>query len=150
MDEEAKIYIGLVLVILALTEFFTAMYLFGVKPSKDSPHKFAKLAIRAHRILGYVFLMVFALLIYMGVVILNRLAVSGTGYQFNGARFFHALLAVVMFLVLLLKIGFIRIWRNYRSQARLLGFIVTIGALTIWLISGWFYLIMMGGWTVER
>ena len=150
MDEEAKIYIGLVLVILALIEFSTAMYLFGTKPSKDSPHRFGKLAIRAHRILGYVFLVVFAWLIYMGVVIFGRLSASGTGYQFDGARFHHALLAVVMFLVLLLKIGFIRIWRNYRSQARLLGFIVTIGTLTIWLISGWFYMIMMGGWTVER
>ena len=150
MGEQEKIYIGLGLVILALFEFFTAMYLFGNKPKSGAPKKHLKLALRLHRIFGYVFLIVMVWLMWLGAVILRRLSESGTGYQFHGPRFFHAFLAVVLLLVLLLKISFVRMYKNYRLQARLLGFILSVGTVATWLIAGWFYLIMMGSWVVER
>lgn len=86
----------------------------------------------------------FLWLVWIGVGLLQRMSQGGIR-EFTGRLFYHALLAVVVFLVLLLKIAFVRIYTNYRQQARLLGFLITIGTLTILLIAGWFYAIITGG-----
>lgn len=142
-----KTWISAGLVVLALVEFFTAMHLFGAKPEAGKPKRFAKFALRVHRVAGYLFLVWMIWVIWIGVDLLGRLSAEGTGYAlsgFQGHRFYHALIGVLMLLVLLLKILFVRVYTNYRMQARLLGFILTIGTLTAWIIAGWFYLIMMG------
>ena len=128
------------LAILALIEFFTAMYLYGNK----GPKRFGKLALRFHRATGYLFLVWFIWVMWIGVDLLGRLSDEGTGWQFHGPRFYHAFLAVVLFLILLLKIAFVRFYRNYRTHARWMGFVLTLGTVTVWLIAGWFYMIAMG------
>jgi len=140
-----KTYVTLALVGLAIFEFWTAMYLFGQKGPKAG----AKWALRLHRIGGYCFLIGWLWPIFVGLDLLERLAKAGPNYQMSPRVFTHALLAVVVLLLLLLKIAFVRVYKNYRMQARLLGFLITLATLTIWLIAGWFWLHIMGAPVLE-
>jgi len=149
LTPQDKTNIAAGLVILALCQFLTAMYLFGRKPS-GGPKKFANVTLRLHRIFGYVFLLWLVWVMGIGVDFLARRSQAGIGYEFHGPRFFHAFLAVVLFLLVLLKISFIRIFRNYRRHAQVLGFILTVGTIATWLIAGWFYMISVGGPVVEK
>ena len=81
--------------------------------------------------------------------LLARLSEEGTGWQMDARVFHHAFLGVVVLLLLLLKISFIRLYRNYRRHSRLLGFLIFMGTLTTWIIAGWFWLAMFGTPTVD-
>ncbi len=140
-----KTVISAGLVILALIEFFTAMYLFGNKGAKP----LARAALAVHRITGYIFLIWFIWVVWIGVDLLARLSESGTGWQFHGPRFYHAFLAVVLLLILILKIAFVRFYRNYRLNAKWMGFVLVVGTITVWLIAGWFYLISMSTTVID-
>ena len=150
---ETKTWVTLGLVILALFEFWTAMHVVG----RRGPKKHAKLALRLHRIFGYIFLVYWLWPIFVGLDLMNKLsertvggdlaggmADSATGWHMDSRVFYHALLGVAVLLLLLLKICFVRVYTAYRLQARLLGIIITLLAITTWLIAGWFYLGMMG------
>ncbi len=136
-----KTYVTAGLAILALFEFATAMYIFGRKGSK--PH--VKTVLLVHRIGGYVFLIWWLWPMLVGADLLGRLSRYEDGWQFDGPRFFHAMLGVTVFLLLLLKIAFVRFFQTYRPSARLLGIFISVLAVLTWLIAGWFWLSMMGG-----
>ncbi len=55
----------------------------------------------------------------------------------------HAFFAMCLFAVLLLKIGFVRLYRNYRPYVPLLGIIVASGTLVLWGLAGWMFLVLM-------
>jgi hypothetical protein len=139
-----KTYVTSGLVVLALFEFFTAMYVFGRKG--DKPH--AKLILTMHRVGGYVFLAYWLWPIVVGTGLLARLSRYSDGWQFDGRRFFHAFLGVTVLIMLVLKIAFVRFYQNFRGSARLLGILISATAIVTWLIAGWFWLAMMGGRTV--
>jgi hypothetical protein len=105
--------------------------------------------LRLHRIGGYVFLVWWIWPMWVGLTLLGQLGDEGIGYEFHGVRSFHAVLAVAVFLLLLLKIGFVRLWKQYRLQAKPLGIAITVLTLVIWTIAGLFWLAMMGGVVVE-
>jgi hypothetical protein len=52
---------------------------------------------------------------------------------------------VTVFVLLILKIAFVRFYPNFRPSARWLGIIISVAAVITWLIAGWFWLGMMGG-----
>lgn len=135
-----KTYMTVGLVVLALFEFFTAMYVYGRKGQKTH----TKLMLTLHRIGGYVFLVYWLWPIAVGLDLLTRLSRYQDGWNFDGPRFYHAFLGVLVLLLLLLKIAFVRFYTQYRQFARLLGFIITVSAIVTWLIAGWFWLAMMG------
>lgn len=139
-----KTWVTLGLVVLALFEFWTAMYVFGRKGKKAH----TKLMMRLHRWGGYVFLLYWIWPMVVGLDLLTRLSRYKydiePGWTFDGPRFFHAFLAVVVFLLLLLKILFVRIYTNYRQWARTLGLVIAVTTIVIWVIAGWFWLAMMG------
>jgi hypothetical protein len=139
-----KTYVTFGLVVLALFEFLTAMYVFGQKGAKAH----AKLVLLLHRIGGYVFLVYWLWPMLVGLDLLSRLSQYGDGWRFDGPRFYHAFLGVTVFVGLVLKIAFIRFYQNFRPSARLLGILLSLGAVVTWLIAGWFWLAMMGGRTV--
>jgi hypothetical protein len=139
-----KTYVTSGLVVLAVFEFVTAMYVYGRKGAK--PH--AKIVLTMHRIGGYIFGVYWLWPIVVGTNLLARLSRYQDGWQFDGPRFFHAFLAVTVFVMLVLKIAFVRIYQNFRGSARLLGILISAGAVVTWLIAGWFWLSMMGGRTV--
>lgn len=136
---QTKTYVTVGLVFLALFEFCTAMYLFGRKGRKAG----AKWVLRLHRWGGYAFLLYWLWPMIVGLDLLGRLSRYDTGWTFDGPRFYHAFLGVVVFLLLLLKISFVRLYPQYRQQARPLGILITLGAITTWIIAGWFWLAMM-------
>ncbi|MBW8038557.1 MAG: hypothetical protein FVQ85_00995 [Planctomycetes bacterium] len=138
-----KTYVTLGLVVLALFEFITAMYVFGKKG--DKPH--SRLILTLHRVGGYVFLVYWLWPMIVGANLLARLSRYTDGWQFHGPRFYHAFLGVTVFIVLLLKISFVRFYPNFKNSARLLGILISTGAVITWLIAGWFWLCMMGGRT---
>jgi hypothetical protein len=139
-----KTHVTLGLVVLALFEFITAMYVYGRKGSKAH----SRLVLTLHRVGGYIFLVYWLWPMIVGTGLLTRLSRYTDGWQFDGPRFYHAFLGVTVFILLLLKIAFIRFYQNFRTSARWLGIIITAGAIITWLISGAFWLCMMGGRTV--
>ena len=139
-----KTYVTLGLVLLALFEFITAMYVYGRKGSKAH----TKLILTLHRVGGYVFLIYWLWPMIVGADLLTRLSRYTDGWQFDGPRFFHALLGVTVFVTLLLKIAFIRFYPNFRIYARLLGILISAAVIITWLIAGGFWLCMMGGRSV--
>jgi hypothetical protein len=140
-----KTYVTLGLVVLALFEFITAMYVYGRKGSKSH----SKLILTIHRIGGYIFLIYWLWPMIVGADLLTRLSRYTDGWQFDGPRFFHAFLGVTVLILLLLKIAFIRFYTNFRSSARLLGILISAAVVVTWLIAGGFWLFMMGGRTVQ-
>ena len=139
-----KTYVTLGLVVLALFEFITAMYIYGWKGNKSH----TKLILTLHRIGGYVFLIYWLWPMIVGANLLTRLSRYTDGWQFDGPRFFHAFLGITVLILLLLKISFIRFYTNFRSSARFLGILISAAAIVTWLIAGGFWLFMMGGRTV--
>ncbi|UCD50045.1 MAG: hypothetical protein JSW27_21250 [Phycisphaerales bacterium] len=136
-----KTHVTFGLVVLALFEFITAMYVFGKKGAK--PH--AKTMMSMHRIGGYVFLVFWLWPMLVGLDLLGRLSRYSDGWQFDGPRFYHAFLGVTVFVLLILKIAFVRFYPNFRPSARWLGIIISVAAVITWLIAGSFWLAMMGG-----
>lgn len=141
-----KTYVTLFLLGLALFEFWTAMSVFGRKGPKPN----VKTMMRLHRAFGYVFLVGWLWPIFVGFGLLERLSGEATGWQMDARVFYHAFLGVAVLLLLLLKIGFVRIWDVYRPHARLLGITIFLLTALTWIVAGWFWLQMMGGPVVER
>ncbi len=139
-----KTYVTAGLVVLALFEFITAMYVFGQKGGKAH----AKLVLSLHRIGGYLFLLFWLWPMLVGLDLLGRLSRYSDGWQFNGPRFYHAFLGVSVFVLLVLKVVFVRFYGNFRPSARLLGILISAGAVITWVIAGLFWLAMMGGRSV--
>ena len=141
-----KTYVTLFLLGLAVFEFWTAMHVFGRK----GPRWGVKTMMRLHRTLGYVFLVGWLWPIFVGFGLLERLSEQATGWQMDARVFFHAFMGVAVLLLLLLKIGFVRIWDAYRPHARTLGITIFLLTALTWIVAGWFWLQMMGGPVVER
>lgn len=136
-----KTYVTLGLVALALFEFITAMYVYGQKKHRA----FVKPILTLHRIGGYLFLVYWLWPILVGVGLLGRLSQYADGWHFDGPRFFHAFLGVCVLVMLALKIVFVRFYQNFRPSAQLLGILISAAAVVTWLVSGWFWLALMGG-----
>ncbi len=102
-----------------------------------------------HRTVGYIFLVYWLWPMIVGAGLLTRLSRYTDGWQFDGPRFFHAFLGVTVFVMLLLKISFVRFYTNFRPSARLLGILISVGTVIIWIIAGAFWLFMMGGRSVR-
>jgi len=135
-----KTYVTLGLVVLALFEFITAMYCFGRK----GPKKHLKLVLTLHRVGGYIFLIYWIWPMYVGLDLLTRLSRYSDGWQLDGPRFYHAFLGVTVFLLLVLKVVFIRFYQTFRTSSRWLGIIITALGIITWIIAGGFWLAMMG------
>lgn len=141
MDPVTKTWVSLGLVPLALFEFWTAMQIFGKKVEDGGR---ARLMLRLHRIGGYLFLVYFVWISWVCLDLLSRLAAAG-GYELDARGVGHALLAMALFVILLLKISFVRVYRNYRQYIPLLGIILTAGTMVLWGVAGLMFLFLMGG-----
>ena len=138
MDPLTKTYVSSGLVVFATFEFWAAMSVFG---TTGKPGAHARLFIRLHRIAGYVFLVYFAWISWVCLDLMERLADAGRGLDSRGA--IHGSLAITLFLLLLLKISFARLYRKYRPYVPLLGIIVAVGTLVLWGIAGLMFLFIV-------
>jgi hypothetical protein len=137
MDPLTKTYVSLGLVVLALFEFITAMYVYGKKPPR--PH--GRAVMRIHRIGGYVFLVYFVWISWVCVDLMGRLAQAGQPLDVRG--FGHGFFAMALFAVLMIKISFARFYRRFLTSIPTLGIIVASGTLVLWGIAGWMFLILL-------
>jgi hypothetical protein len=133
-----KTWISFGLVILALFEFWTAMSVFGDKKERA---KNPRLLLNLHRAAGYVFAVYFVWISWVCVDLMEKLYAAGN-YALDARNFWHSTLAITLFIVLVLKVAFIRRYRNYRPYVPLLGIILAAGTVLLWGISGWMYLII--------
>jgi hypothetical protein len=72
---------------------------------------------------------------------MGRLAQAGQPLDVRG--FYHGFLALVLFVILLLKISFVRFYRKFRPSVPVLGIILSAGTLVLWGIAGLMFLIIM-------
>jgi hypothetical protein len=144
MDPVTKTWVSLGLVPLALFEFWSAMQIFGKKVESG---KRARLMLLLHRIGGYVFLVYFIWICWVCLDLMSRLAAAG-GYDLDARGSYHGFLAITLLVILLLKISFVRIYRNYRQYIPLLGIIVSMGTVVLWCIAGLIFLFLMSGVTL--
>ncbi len=135
-----KSYLSFGLVVLATFEFLAAMHLFGRK----GPHAHARLLMRLHRLFGYVFGIYFIWISWICIDMMGRLARAG-GYTLDARGYGHAILAMALFGLFLLKVGFARFYKNYRPYIPLLGIMLAIGTLVLWGVAGWMFLILIKG-----
>jgi len=138
MNPITKSYVSLILVFLAVFEFWAAMKLFG---KKGAAGKHGRLILRLHRIGGYVFLVFFAFISWVCVDMMDRLAEAGK--LFDSRAFIHGFFAMCLFAVLLIKISFIRGYRNYRPYVPMLGIVLSAGTLVLWGFAGWLFLVIL-------
>lgn len=139
MTPTTKTYISFGLVILALVEFFTVMHVLGKKGSKP----FAREAMKAHRILGYVFFAYFVWISWVCFDMMARLSAAG-GYELDARGAGHGALALTLLVLWLLKVAFVRLYRTYRPYVPLLGFVLVVGTLVLWGVAGWMFLWLVG------
>lgn len=137
MDPLTKTYFSLGLVIVAAFNFWTAMQVFGKQKNSKNP----KLIMRLHRIGGYVFLVYFVWVSWICIDLMARLSRAGKPLDVRG--FYHGFLSFSMLALLLLKVSFVRVYQKYRSNARTLGIVITVGTVVIWSIAGGMFLILL-------
>jgi hypothetical protein len=132
-----KTWVALGFIIIAMLEFWLAMKVFGKKP----PSPKAKAFLKTHRVIGYVFL---AYLVFLMVIGLRMAGFMSDGYaSFDSRVMMHIALAMIIFVVLVLKILFIRAYRQYRPAVPALGIIISGGAVAVWMIAGLVYLVVI-------
>jgi hypothetical protein len=133
----AKTWISLGMIVLGMLEFWLAMKVFGKKP----PSPKAKVLLKVHRVLGYVFLAYLIWVVVIGLMLANIFSQSGA--VFDSRVVLHIALAMIVFIVLVLKILFIRAYRQYRPVVPALGIIVVGGSVFIWMIAGLMFLVII-------
>ena len=133
----AKTWLSLVMILLGMLEFWLAMKVFGKKP----PSPKAKTLLKLHRILGYVFLAYLMAIMIIGFVLFDIF--SQLGMEFSSRVIIHIALAMIVFILLVLKIIFIRAYRQYRPIVPALGVMVVGGSVFVWMIAGLLYLVVL-------
>ncbi len=130
-----KSIISIFVFLQALVAAFTMFELLG-RSEKRFNVKWLRLA---HRINGYFFILMFLGLSYVCIVYL--LIPMG---ELSARAVFHSLFALEAFLMLMLKISFIRFYRQYFPKVPYFG--ITIFFLTVSLVasSGGYYLVKYG------
>ncbi len=112
-----KLTISLILLILSLVASFTMFEIFGQNERRISMNLFKTL----HRINGRIFFIVF---IVGSVICIYLLSKSKT--ELTPRATLHAFSAVAVFLLLCLKILFIKFYRQFYSYAKLLGILIVL------------------------
>ena len=138
MATNTKALLATALLVVTLFEFVTAMQVFG----KKSAHN--KLMLRMHRIGGYVYLILFAGLFWVGIEMLGRFG-NISSWQFGPRKFGHALLATMLIAILLLKLAMVRVYPNYRRLAQPLGIVLAVGTAVLWVVAAWMYWALLAG-----
>jgi hypothetical protein len=138
VDALTKTWVSLGLVFLAVLQYWTAMEVFGKRPGRR-----AKLLLLIHRIGGYLWMAYFIFISWVCVGLTERLS-SSPAWSLDARGFYHAFLAMTLFMLFLVKLSFVRVYTKYRQQARLIGVILSVGTIVLWGISGWMFLMILG------
>jgi mono/diheme cytochrome c family protein len=130
-----KSILALPLVGLAIFNLFVMLELLGRGEERFNP----KLLRRMHRGVGIVYILLYLLISYFCIVIMRA-----SGQELSARAAIHSLLAVGAFIVLCLKLLFVRVYRKYYALAAGLGFTVVLLTVGTAVTSAGYYFTMRG------
>jgi mono/diheme cytochrome c family protein len=136
-----KSILSLFLVGLAIVNLVIMLEVLGRSDGRHSDPKRLRLI---HRVFGYVFIALFLVLSYFCLVILR-----GMDHEPPSRVALHSLLSVAAFLVLSIKIAFVRFYKKYYAMAVSLGLMVFVLTLSTTAMSAGYYFTMRGTAAVE-
>lgn len=92
-----------------------------------------------HRVVGIVYILLFLLLSYFCITIMRA-----SGQELSARAALHSLLAVATFILLCLKLSFVRFYRKYYSVAAPVGFTVVLLTIATAATSAGYYFTIRG------
>jgi mono/diheme cytochrome c family protein len=130
-----KSLLSLLLLICAGLNMYTMFEIFGRGPSVASAGKFTKI----HKASGYVYVLLFVLVSYLciGFMMASKAEPSPRAAL-------HIVLAYFLIVLFILKVLFVRVYRQFYAQARTIGIVMGVMTFVLVGISGGYYLAVSG------
>ncbi|MDA8162591.1 MAG: cytochrome c [Desulfobacteraceae bacterium] len=130
-----KPILSLVLPILAVIAMFTMFEVFGRSEKRYNIETLKKI----HKVNGVVYFFIFLLFSYLCI----RYIISSKA-ELTPRGTFHSLFAVTIFVLFGVKLSFIRRYRQFYNQARILGLLIALITFGLIWTSGGYYLLVTG------
>ena len=131
-DMTLKTILGGLFLAAGTAAFLTMMSLMG-RPGRTADTGKGR---RVHRVFGWLYVVLLVPLVYLGLDFVGEM---GDGMSTRGAL--HAVLAVTLVSVLLLKVLVVRVFKGFVKNAPALGMALFVLTLVVYLISGGFFLV---------
>lgn len=131
-----KTLLSVPLVLLVLLGMFTMFEIHGRSERRFDTEKLRRL----HRVSGYLYAVIF-LIISAACIIY----VVNTKVELTARGTFHSIIAMTIFVLLCIKISFVRVYRQFYAQAKTIGLIMAVLSLVMSGISSGYYLVASGG-----
>jgi mono/diheme cytochrome c family protein len=130
-----KSLLSLPLLLMALLAIYTMFEVFG---RKEKRHQISKLK-TIHRWNGYAFLLLFLVIAYLCIDLL-----IATRRILDARATFHVIFAIAIFLLLLVKISYIRLYTLFYPQVKAFGLGIALLAITLIAITGGYHFTVSG------
>lgn len=130
-----KSLLSLVIIFSASVALFTMLEIFGRTDRRFNPEGLIKI----HRLNGLLFGALSLVIAYLCLDFMAR-----TQAELSSRASFHVVLALAVFLLLALKISFIRVYRQYFPHVRILGLLIALLTFGMVGVSGGYYLLVTG------
>ncbi len=128
-----KSFASIVFAVSAIIAMFTMLEILGRKESKYDVHKLRKI----HKINGVVFLLIFLVISYFCLSF-----IVNTKSELTPRGAFHSVFALTIILLLIIKLSFIKRYRQFFEYAKSLGIIISTIALLTFATSTGYYLLV--------
>ncbi len=128
-----KSILSIVMIFLAVLAMFTMFEVFGRSRVKFEIEKMK----RIHKIIGIVYLLIFAFISYycLSLIIVTKMELSARST-------FHSIFALTILVLFGLKIAFIRIYRQFYDQVKIIGLLMALITFGMVGTSGGYYLLV--------
>lgn len=130
-----KSILSLLLVLCACLSMYSMFEIFGRGPSAASAGKFKKI----HKASGYVYVLLFVLVSYLCIGFM-----TASKAELSPRASLHVVLAWSIIVLFLLKVFFVRVYRQFYAHARTIGIVMGVMSFVLAGITGGHYLIVSG------
>jgi cytochrome c2 len=130
-----KSLLSLLLLLCAGLSMYTMFEIFGRGPSAASAGKFTKV----HKTTGYVYVMLFVLVTYLCFGFM-----TASKAELSPRAALHIVLAWSLIVLFIVKVLFVRVYRQFYAHARTIGIVMGIMSFVLVGITGGHYLIVSG------
>jgi hypothetical protein len=130
-----KSLLSLVLAVSALIAMYTMFEVFGRNGAEKSREKMKKF----HRLNGIFYFLIFAFVSYY---CLSFIAV--TKAELSTRSTFHSIFALYILVLMGLKISYIKVYRQFYNQTKVIGLVMALLTLGVAATSGGYYLLVSG------
>jgi mono/diheme cytochrome c family protein len=130
-----KSVLSLLVLCLSIAGMFTMFEIFG---RSETTNDIARLK-RLHKAGGYLYLLLFVIVSYycLKFLVLSKVELSPRGAL-------HSLIASAVVILFVLKIFFVRVYRQYYNQAKIFGLLIGLMTFGMFWTSGGYYLLVTG------